>query len=115
MIVAAFFLRLYGCLYAASDRSHLMSEMMFCPGFVDIELSDLEKKFNLEVKKGDSTEKIEAALNKLNINFSWDKYSGRYHGIIRHPNTNFHAIVVYIYLDRSNGFSKIDIHDSFTG
>ena len=59
---------------------------------------------------------VEAVLNSLNIEHSFDKYASRYQGVIRNTGGPMdHAIVVYVYMDENGKFRSVEAHDSYTG
>jgi hypothetical protein len=81
---------------------------------LDTTPQELETSINTALKPGDSTQKIEQYLASKNLASSYDGFSNRYQGIIRHPDSSFHAIVFYIYVDKSKAFIKVEAHDSYT-
>ncbi len=104
----------YVCVIAASSRAHWVSQLHLCPPFVGIKMGELREQFNSKVKRGDDPEIIEKTLKELGVGYSWDRFLDRYQGIIRHPNSDFHAITVFVYLDESGKYKDIEINDSFT-
>ena len=108
------FLHIPLCLHSVNMRIRLPSQLGICPPFVERSLNDLRTEFEEQVAVGDDANLIEAALLDLGVSFSWDKFTNRYQGIIRHPSSNFHAIVIHVYVDKERRYESIDIHDSFT-
>ncbi len=81
---------------------------------LDTTPQELEININAALKSGDSAQKIEEYLTSQELDSSYDGYSNRYQGIIRHPDSNFHAIVFYIYVDKNKAFIKVEANDSYT-
>ena len=108
------FLHIPLCIHATAERIHLPSRVGVCPPFVDTSLRDLRAEFEGRVKVGDAPSVVETALSDLGVSFSWDRFQGRYQGIIRHPSSSWHAVVVIVYVDEQRRFKAIEIHDSFT-
>jgi hypothetical protein len=85
-----------------------------CVSKLDITPQEVEAKINASLKVGDSSEIIEAYFKQEGLGFSYDKHESRYQSIIRHPKSDFHAIIIYIYIDNQKGFLKAEAHDSYT-
>ena len=81
---------------------------------LDTTPEEVEKKINTSLKPGDAPERIEAYFKKESLGLSYDKYQGRYQSIIRHPESNFHAITIYIYVDKNKRFIRVEANDSYT-
>lgn len=103
-----------GCVHAAEFRAHWLSKARLCPPFVALRPDDVLKAFEADFLAGDDAEVVEAMLETLGFAFSWDAYAGRYQAIRRHPDSNFHAVVVAVYLDEQGRYARVDAHDSFT-
>jgi hypothetical protein len=110
----AVFLHIPVCLNAAVHRNSLLSQLKICPPFVSTTLEEVRAQFEKKVKPGDEKQNVEKALAQIGIAYSWDGFSERYQGIIRHPNSNFHAIVIHVYVDGEAKYERIEIEDSFT-
>nr|CAP48509.1 putative integron gene cassette protein [uncultured bacterium] len=102
------------CITAATHRWHGFSTVRICPRFVEVLPAEVAQRFDDIVEPDGSRPAIEDALRDLGIDYSWDRLQGRYQGIIRAPDSNFHALVVHIYLDESGIYQRIDVYDSFT-
>ena len=81
---------------------------------LDINPQDIESSINAALKPGDRAEKIEEYLASQKLESSYDEFSSRYQGIIRHPDSNFHAITFYIYVDKNKSFTRAEANDSYT-
>ena len=81
---------------------------------VDTTPHEVVSKINNGLKQGDSSQTIEEYLASQKLDASYDGFSSRYQGIIRHPNSNFHAIVFYINVDKNKTFVNVEAHDSYT-
>ena len=112
-ICVAFF-RIPLCVSAASHRIHLPSSVGACPPFVDASLSELRHHYDQRFASGASSDQIESALSQLGIEFSWNKYTSTYQGILRHPESTSHAIRVKVFVDAEERFERIEFEDSFT-
>lgn len=76
--------------------------------------TDVESDFRAALKLGDSAEKIEAFFQSQKLGFDFDKYQDRYQSIIRSPSTDFHAIVIFVNVDKEKRFKAIQAQDSYT-
>ena len=85
-----------------------------CEPTLDITPKQVESDFNLVLKVGDSSEKIESYFKSENIDYSFDDFSNRYQSIIRHPDSNYHAIVIHVYVDSNKNYLKVEARDSYT-
>ncbi|MEZ5547016.1 MAG: hypothetical protein R3E74_04485 [Pseudomonadales bacterium] len=81
---------------------------------LDISPEDIEADINTALRPGDSAETIEEYLHSKYLGASYDGFSSRYQGIIRHPDSNFHAIIFHIYVDENNKFIRAEANDSYT-
>jgi hypothetical protein len=66
------------------------------------------------LKPGDSDAAIQQFFKQRGLGFSYDRFSNRYQSIIREPNSNFHAVVIYINVDREKRFVSGEARDSYT-
>ncbi len=74
----------------------------------------LQGELQAAMKVGDSREKIESVLKGRSLETTYDKYSQRYQSIMRRPTTDFHAIVIYVNVDKERRFVSVEAHDSYT-
>lgn len=78
----------------------------------------VKKLIEQELSVGDSQQKIENFLKKHNVDFSYRERFERYSCIIRNPrnykNKDYHAIVIYIYVDDEMSFVSSEVRDSYT-
>ena len=88
--------------------------LQVCFPTLEISPQDVEEKINAALKSGDSAVEIEEYLASQKLVSSYDKYNNRYQGIIRHPNSNFHAITFKIYLNKDKAFIRVEANDSYT-
>jgi len=102
------------CVHVTAERIQLPSRLGVCPPFVDMSLDDLRAEFEGRVKVGDEPSVVETALSELGVSFSWDRFQRRYQGIIRHPSSSWHTVVVIVHLDEQRRFKMLEVHDSFT-
>ena len=102
------------CITAASHRWHLVSAVHLCPPFVETLPSEIAERFNTVVAPNASRKAVEAALSDLEVAYSWDEYQGRYQGVVRTPGSNFHALVIHVYMNQSETYERIEVNDSFT-
>ncbi len=93
----------------------LLSALMLAGCFptLDITPEEVEEKINSTLKPGDSAEKIEAYFEKEGLGSSYDRFLNRYQSIIRHPESNFHAITIYVYVDENKRFIRIQADDVY--
>lgn len=96
-----------------------------CDNGETVVLSDINETKALEVREliaselrvGSTSEEIEAFFNKHEIDFSYDRFSERYQGIIRNVSDNKEvdqAVTIYIYVDKQKQFKSSEVNDSFT-
>ena len=75
---------------------------------------EVEPEINSSLKPGDSADKMEAYFENEGLVLSYDRFQGRYHSIIRHPESNFHAITIVIFVDEKRRFIRAEADDSYT-
>jgi len=81
-----------------------------------IRAADIQNQLSSSLQDGSTRADVEAALDKLHIGYSFDKYASRYHGIIRNAGGPMdHAVVVYVYVDKDGRFTRLEARDSYTG
>lgn len=85
-----------------------------CVSTLDITPKEVEAKINSSLKPGDSAAKIEAYFENEGLGLSYDRFQDRYHSIIRHPESNFHAITIVIFVDQNKRFIRAEADDSYT-
>lgn len=76
--------------------------------------SEVVTQIEASLRPGDSSEKIEAYFTQQELSASFDRSQQRYQSIIRHPESNYHAIVVYVYVDKERRFTRAEANDSYT-
>ena len=75
----------------------------------------IKSELSKDLQVGDSREKVERVLKNQGLVFSYDEYSQRYQSGIRGENCAFDkSVILYIYIDKSGGVSRIDASDSYT-
>ena len=102
------------CVTAATKRNSLPTKIGICPPFVELTLGEVKTRFEENVAIGGSPADIKSALGDLATAYSWDRFNEGYQAIIRHPNSNFHAITIYVYVDNQRRYERIEVNDSFT-
>ena len=85
-----------------------------CMQTLDVTPAEVTSEINAQLKSGDSAFKIEDYFKSKGLSASFDAYSNRYQSIIRHPDSNFHAITIYIYVDNDKNFKSVEANDSYT-
>jgi hypothetical protein len=63
---------------------------------------------------GADAQVIEAHLRERKLPFSYDRFANRYQSIIRDPDSDAHAITIYIRLDPDGRFAGVEARDSYT-
>ena len=85
-----------------------------CFPTLDTTPEEVEADISSALKPGDAAETIEAYLRKRGLGFSYDRFANRYQAIIRHPDSNFHAITIHILLDPQKRYAGVEADDSYT-
>lgn len=85
-----------------------------CAPTLDVTAEEVEHRINEELKAGDGADEIEAYFKNEGLSVSYDEFNSRYQSIIRHPESNYHAITIYIYVDKDGNFVKAEANDSYT-
>ena len=88
--------------------------MSGCFPKLDITPEKVEAEISSALKPGDNSEAIEGYLQKRGLAFSYDRFANRYQAIIRHPESDFHAITIHILLDSEKHFKGVEANDSYT-
>lgn len=101
------------CLKAAVLRWHFVSAVGICPPFARETPGEIVSRFGERIALGAPAAQVEDTLRGMGVSFSWDEYNHRYQGIIRAPGSNFHALIIHVYLDGTGGYEKIEAKDSF--
>lgn len=81
---------------------------------LEVTPEEVVSEINAKLIAGDEKEKIEAYFKNKDLDSSFDNYAQRYQSIIRHPESGFHAIVIYIYVDENQSFIRAEVNDSYT-
>jgi len=76
--------------------------------------AQVRSEFNAALKPGDSSEKIEAYFKRRSLEFDYDHYQQRYQSTMRSTKSNFHAISIYVRVDKEKRFETVDASDSYT-
>jgi hypothetical protein len=85
-----------------------------CGPTLDVTPADVLTQIDASLGPGDSSEAIEAYFSDEGLGVSFDGFNQRYQSIIRHPESNYHAIVIYVYVDEERRFIRAEAHDSYT-
>lgn len=85
-----------------------------CFSTLDATTEQVEAEFSSALKPGAPSPEIEAYFQSRSLGFSYDQFSNRYQSIIRHPDSNFHAITIHVLLDQQKRYVSVDAEDSYT-
>ena len=85
-----------------------------CGPTLDITPQEVESEINKVLSPGDSAEAIEAFFAKKGWSLSYDQYQNRYQSTIRHPESNYHAISIYLYVDDEKCFLRVEAKNTYT-
>ena len=85
-----------------------------CFRMLDTTADVVETEISSALKSGDNVEAIEGYLRKRGLAFSYNRFANRYQAIIRHPESDFHAITIHILLDSEKHFKGVEANDSYT-
>ena len=85
-----------------------------CGPTLDVTPSEVVSQIEASLGPGDNSEKIEAYFAEQELGASFDRFNQRYQSIIRHPDSNYHAIVIYVYVDKEHRFTRAEANDSYT-
>jgi len=85
-----------------------------CGPTLDVSPVQVEAQFEAALNPGDSASAIEAYFATQGLEATYDKHSDRYQSIIRHPDSNFHAISIYVNVDEQQRFAGVEARDSYT-
>lgn len=80
--------------------------------------AELSKSIDLELTVGGNKDSIEEFLKKHNIKYSYDRFAGRFQGIIRSEERGWNidcAVVAYIYVDNEGRYLKSEFVASYAG
>lgn len=76
---------------------------------------EVEALLRDRLEPGASRAQIESVLTDLEITHSFNDFNRRYNGIVRNPNgSNYHAVVIHIYIDATGNMTHMEIRDSYT-
>jgi hypothetical protein len=90
------------------------SALTGCSGGLDTTPEAVEAEISAALHKGASAQAIERYLEQRNLTFSYDRFTNRYQSIIRDPESNAHAITVYVLLDDQKRYADVEARDSYT-
>ncbi len=81
-----------------------------------LDKDSIEKMLLKKIRVGDTRVKIESVLNSEGIGFSYDRFRDRYQATIRNEECDkqYKAISVYLYLDKTEKLSKLEVLETFT-
>jgi hypothetical protein len=102
--------RFIGFFFSLGAASTLMS----CSSGLNTTPEAIEAEISAALHKGASAEAIERYLDQRNLTFSYDRFSNRYQTIIRDPESDAHAITIYILLDDQKRYADVEARDSYT-
>jgi hypothetical protein len=85
-----------------------------CSRSPDTTPQEVEAELLAALGHGASTQAIESYLRQRKLPFSYDRFSNRYQSIIRDPDSDAHAISIYISLDTDGRFAGVEVRDSYT-
>lgn len=97
----------------------VVSVLATSSGCCPLDADEVREQLTVELRVGDSREKIEIVLRNAGIDFSYDKWTNSYGATIRDdehcgPLSMYKAISVYIHLDDTGHLSRIEVSDSYT-
>lgn len=92
----------------------LLLVLQGCIATLDVTPEEVVSEINSALKQGDDAAKIEEYFATKKLGVSFDKYQNRYQSNIRHPESGFHAITIYVYVDSNKGFLGAEAFDSYT-
>lgn len=92
----------------------LIGFLSACSPTLDVTPDQAEQKINAALSPGDSSAKIEAYFKIEGLGATYNKFGKRYQSIIRHPDSDFHAITIHVYVDENKTFLKVEADDSYT-
>ena len=81
---------------------------------LDVTTAEVLNQIEASLGPGDSSERIEAYFAQRGLGASFDRFQQRYQSIIRHPDSNYHAIVIYVYVDEDRRFTRAEAYDTYT-
>ena len=85
-----------------------------CLPRLEVTTAEIEAQIREELPARSGRLEIEAFLDETLWPYSFDEHARRYQGVIRHPESNFHAITVYLYVDLEDRLLRFEAHDSYT-
>lgn len=86
---------------------------LVCPR-VSVTPTSFVEEMESAVAVGSPAAAIEDYLKQHSIDFSFDEFQSRYQAIIRHPTSNCHAVVIYVYTGAERAFDRVEAEDAFT-
>jgi len=88
--------------------------LVACGPDIGARSQQIKSEFESSLKPGDSYTKIEQYLDAKGLDFTYDKYAGRYQSIIRYKESDFQAIIIYVYVDNHRNYLRLEVLESFT-
>lgn len=90
------------------------STLVGCSGGLDTTPEAVEAEVSAALHEGASADAIERYLEQKNLTFSYDRFANRYQSIIRDPESDAHAITIYVLLDDQRRYVDVEVRDSYT-
>ena len=90
------------------------STLVGCAGGLDTTPAAVEAEISAALHKGASAEAIERYFEQRNFPFSYDRFANRYQSIIRNPESDAHAITIYVLLDDEKRYVDVEARGSYT-
>jgi len=85
-----------------------------CGQSLDISPAEVQSEIEQILVRGVDSTTIESYFEEKELPISYDKHANRYQSIIRHPESDFHAIVIYVNVDKDMHLVSVEAHDSYT-
>ena len=85
-----------------------------CGPKLDASSDEIQVQFEAALSPGDSASTIESYFAKRGLDATFDEFADRYQSTIRHPESDFHAISIYVNVDNNQQFVGVEAHDSYT-
>ena len=92
-------------------------EKMMLSDINETKAADVRVLIANDLRVGSTSSEIENFLKRNKINYSYDRFSKRYQGIIRDVSDNKNidqAVTIYIFVDEEKSFKSSEVRDSFT-
>lgn len=88
--------------------------VLSCLPTLDTTPAEVVDEIHAHLQPGAPREAVEWYLAQAGFHYSFDRFANRYQAIIRHPDSSFHAISIYIYLSPEGFFERAEARDSYT-